>query len=107
MGTLQANLGVYTDTYGQIHSFDTEIPDVQYAPQCPYNLMSVDLLRKEKIYLDSRFHTGCILCLRVMHTDCEHDYGEWKLVQQLDQHTAEGVFVIQYGFGNQLFVSRK
>ena len=55
VGTLQANLGIYTDTYGQNHRLDIEIPNVHYAPECPYNLLSVDLLRAEKIFLDSRF----------------------------------------------------
>ena len=99
IGTLQANLGEYIDSYGQRHLLDIEIPNVHYAPECPYNLLSVELLRDEKIYLNSRFQTITIPGFSDMHTDYVHQYSSWQLRQCIDDQTGEGVFEIKYGSG--------
>ena len=53
MGTLHTNIGMYQNRYGQVHDINIEIPNVLYAPECPYNLLSVHLLRDHKIFLSS------------------------------------------------------
>ena len=52
MGTLHACLGGYQDRYGVTHPIDIEIPNVLYAPECPYNLLSVHLLWHYNIFLN-------------------------------------------------------
>ena len=50
-GTIRVCVGTYVDFEGISRSFDLEIEDVYWVPQCPINLLSTESLRKQNMYM--------------------------------------------------------
>ena len=50
-GKIRACVGKYIDFEDISRSFDLEIEDVYWVPQCPINLLATESLRKQNMYL--------------------------------------------------------
>ena len=53
VGTLVRTLGTYTDIHGVRRILDLQLPNVYYAPECCYNLLSLSQLNAENIHLNT------------------------------------------------------
>ena len=93
IGTLSLCLGKYIDINRQTRELDIQLPNVYYAPECAFNLLSLKKLNADNIHLDTRCKSLIFPAFRDMLMPDEKnpkpigpgfDYDTWTLIQTND-----------------------
>ena len=92
VGTLVMSLGYYYDVTGTRQIMDLQIPNVFYAPECCFNLLSLSQLNEDNIHLNTEVRSVIIPGPPDMKVPteeeekewCQHKYTNWRMLQRTD-----------------------
>ena len=96
-------LGYYTDVAGEQHALDVQFENVYYAPECAFNLLSLNRLNEQNVHLNTGiksliFPAPDDMMIPNDNADIYYDYESWTMHQTKD-HLGYPAFRAQYKCG--------
>ena len=106
VGTLSMCLGYYTDVAGEQQALDVQFKNVYYAPECAFNLLSLNRLNEENINLNTGIKSLIFPAPEDMmipsgREPIFYEYESWTMHQTKD-HMGYPAFRAQYKCGKNI-----
>ena len=98
-GTIRACAGTYVDFEGISRSFDLEVEDVHWVPQCPINLLAAESMRKQNMYL----YTGPKGNKLIIPGFADQEYGSHGTIDQKADLNGNPTLVFCLGDGRPVW----